>query len=412
MNFNFPALSHEAPTAVRRERGNVARLAIAQALAGANSTVVYATGAVVGDMLAPTRTLATLPVSVFVVGMALCTLPAGGVAERYGRRTAFLLGAGCGILAGLIAFLAILRASFPLFCAATFFGGIYAAVVLSFRFAAADCVAPERRPRALSAVMAGGVFAGVIGPQLVTHTMNLWPPYLFAATFIGQAVVAALSAVILAGVELAPPTAADLGVGRPLAIIARQPRFILAVICGLVSYLLMNFLMTAAPLAMKFCGLSQQSANLGLQWHVIAMYAPSFWTGRLITRFGASAIVAVGLALIAASSSVGLLGIDVAHFWATLSLLGIGWNFGFIGASAMVLECHRPEEKARVQSLNDFVIFGTMTVGSFLSGGLLSSFGWSTVLVLSFAPLLAALLALIGFSAHRSTKLAFRGDAT
>ena len=412
MNFNFPALSHEAPTAVRRERGNVARLAIAQALAGANSTVVYATGAVVGDMLAPTRTLATLPVSVFVVGMALCTLPAGGVAERYGRRTAFLLGAGCGILAGLIAFLAILRASFPLFCAATFFGGIYAAVVLSFRFAAADCVAPERRPRALSAVMAGGVFAGVIGPQLVTHTMNLWPPYLFAATFIGQAVVAALSAVILAGVELAPPTAADLGVGRPLAIIARQPRFILAVICGLVSYLLMNFLMTAAPLAMKFCGLSQQSANLGLQWHVIAMYAPSFWTGRLITRFGASAIVAVGLALIAASSSVGLLGIDVAHFWATLSLLGIGWNFGFIGASAMVLECHRPEEKARVQSLNDFVIFGTMTVGSFLSGGLLSSFGWSTVLVLSFAPLLAALLALIGFSAHRRTKLAFRGDGT
>jgi len=149
---------------------------------------------------------------------------------------------------------------------------------------------------------------------------------------------------------------------------------------------------------MKFCGLSQDLANLGLEWHVIAMYAPSFWTGRLITRFGASAVVAVGLALIAGSSSVGLLGVDVAHFWATLILLGVGWNFGFIGASAMVLECHRPEEKARVQSFNDFVVFGTMTVGSFLSGGLLSSFGWSAVLVLSFAPLLTALLALIGFS--------------
>jgi predicted MFS family arabinose efflux permease len=398
MNFGFPALGREAPTAVRRERSNVARLAVAQALAGANSTVVYATGAVVGDMLAPTTTLATLPVSVFVVGMAFCTLPLGAVAERYGRRTVFLLGAGCGILAGLIAFLAILRASFPLFCLATFFAGIYAAVVLSFRFAAADCAAPERRPRALSTVMAGGVFAGVIGPQLVTHTMNLWPPYLFAATFIGQALVAALSAVILAGVDLPLPTATDRSAGRPLAVIARQPRFILAVICGVVSYLLMNFIMTSAPLAMKMCGLSQEAANLGLQWHVIAMYAPSFWTGRLITRFGASVIVAIGLALMAASSSAGLLGIDVAHFWATLILLGTGWNFGFIGASAMVLECHRPEEKARVQSLNDFVVFGTMTIGSFLSGGLLSSFGWSTVLVLSFVPLLAALLALIGFS--------------
>lgn len=398
MNFNFSALSHEAETAVRRERSNVIRLAIVQALAGANSTVVYATGAVVGDMLAPTKALATLPVSVFVVGMALCTLPAGAVAERYGRRTAFLLGAGSGILAGLIAFIAMLHASFPLFCAATFFGGVYAAVVLSFRFAAADCAAPERRPRALSAVMAGGVFAGVIGPQLVTHTMNLWAPHLFAATFLGQAAVAALSAVILAGVALPPPTAIHQSAGRPIMMIARQPRFILAVLCGVVSYLLMNFLMTAAPLAMRFCGLSQESANLGLQWHVIAMYAPSFWTGRLITRFGASAVVAVGLALIAASSSVGLLGADVVHFWATLSLLGIGWNFGFIGASAMVLECHRPEEKARVQSLNDFLVFGTMTVGSFLSGGLLSSFGWSTVLILSFVPLLIALLALVGFS--------------
>ncbi|KAB2919409.1 MAG: MFS transporter [Hyphomicrobiaceae bacterium] len=397
MTVHFPSLSQDQASAVRRQRSNVVRLAVAQALAGANSTVVYATGAVVGDMLAPSKALATLPVSVFVVGMALCTLPAGAVADRHGRRVAFLLGAGSGVLAGLIAFLAVLHASFWLFCAATLFGGAYAAVVLSFRFAAADCAPPERRARALSAVMAGGVFAGVIGPQLTTHTMDLWVP-LFAATYVGQAAVAALSAIILAGVDLPPPTAADLSAGRPLGIIARQPRFILAVICGVVSYLLMNFLMTAAPLAMKFCGLSQESANLGLQWHVIAMYAPSFWTGRLIARFGASTIVAVGLALIAASSAVGLLGVDVAHFWATLILLGVGWNLGFIGASAMVLECHRPEERARVQSFNDFVVFGTMAIGSFLSGGLLSSFGWSAVLTLSFAPLLLAAVALTGFT--------------
>jgi MFS family permease len=397
----------DAAPAFRFERGNVVRLAIAQALAGANSVVTYATGAVIGDMLAPSKALATLPISIFVVGMAACTLPAGAVSQRYGRRATFAIGTGCGVLAGLIAFLAILSASFWLFCAATFLGGAYAAVVLSFRFAAADCARPERRARALSAVMAGGVFAGVIGPQLVTYTMDLWQPYLFAATYLAQAAVAALSFVVLAGVHLPMPTAAETGGSRPLAVIVLQPRFIGAVACGVVAYLLMNFLMTAAPLAMKFCNLSQQSANLGLQWHVIAMYGPSFWTGRLITRFGASTVVAAGLLLTAAASAIGLLGIDVTHFWATLITLGLGWNFGFVGASAMVLECHRPEEKARVQSLNDFIVFGTMTFGSFLSGGLLTAYGWSTVLWLSFLPLIVAVAGLVVAAPRRR-----RGDAT
>jgi MFS family permease len=385
----------EAPSLARQERSNVLRLAICQALAGANATVVFATGAIVGDMLAPSKALATLPISIFVVGMALCTLPAGAIAQRHGRGRVFMLGTGAGVLAGALSTLAVLAGSFWLFCLSTFCAGVYAAVVLSFRFAAADCAAPARRPRALSLVMAGGVFAGVIGAQLVTHTMNLWPPYLFAATYIGQALVAALSALILLGVKLPMPTAAEqAGGGRPLGVIVRQPRFVLAVICGVVSYLLMNFLMTAAPLAMKLCGLSQESANLGLQWHVIAMYGPSFWTGHLITRFGAAKVVAAGLFLTGASSAVGLLGIDIAHFWATLILLGLGWNFGFVGASAMVLECHRPEEKARVQSFNDFAVFGTMAIGSFLSGGLLSAFGWDMVLWLSFAPLCIAMMAL------------------
>lgn len=387
-------------------RGNIARLTIAQALAGANAVVVYATGAIVGNMLAPSPALATLPISVFVVGMAACTLPAGAIAQRHGRRAAFLTGTGCGVLVGLLAALAVVVGSFWLFCAATFFGGAYAAVVLSFRFAAADCVPPERRPRALSFVMAGGVFAGVIGPQLVTYTMNLWPAYMFAATFVAQAAVAALSAVILAGVRLPRPTAQDVAGGRPLAVIARQPRFVIAVICGVVSYLLMNFLMTAAPLAMQMCGLSQESSNLGLQWHVIAMYAPSFVTGRLITRFGATSVVVAGLALTGLSAAVGLMGIDVAHFWLTLILLGLGWNFGFVGASAMVLECHRPEEKARVQSLNDFVVFGTMAVGSFLSGGLLAAYGWDAVLWLSFVPLALAVVALPAASSARRSEAA------
>ena len=235
--------------------------------------------------------------------------------------------------------------------------------------------------------MAGGVAAGVVGPQLVTRTMDLWPPHLFAATYLAQAVAAALSAFVLLGVRLPMPTAAEKSGGRPLADIARQPRFIAAAISGAVSYMLMNFLMTAAPLAMHLCGHSQASANLGMQWHVIAMYAPSFFTGHLITRFGAGRVAAAGLLLTGLSAAVGLGGIELMHFWGTLILLGLGWNFGFLGASALVLECHRPEEKTRVQALNDFIVFGLMAIGSFASGGLLSAYGWNAVLWVSFVPL-------------------------
>ncbi|WP_134498533.1 MFS transporter [Microvirga pakistanensis] len=391
---------------VRTGDVDVWKLAIAQALAGANSAVVYATGAIVGSMLAPSQALATLPISIFVVGMAACTLPAGAIARRHGRRAAFLTGTGCGVLTGLLAALAVVLGSFWLFCLGTFFGGAYAAVVLSFRFAAADCVPAARRPRALSAVMAGGVFAGVIGPQLVTYTMDLWQPYLFAATFLAQAAVAAVSALVLLGVRVPMPTAAEVAGGRPLGAIMRQPRFITAVICGIVSYTLMNFIMTAAPLAMRLCGLSQEASNLGLQWHIIAMYAPGFFTGRLITRFGAPRVATAGLTLTAVSAAIGLMGVDVMHFWLTLILLGLGWNFGFVGASALVLECHRPEERTRVQSLNDFLVFGTMAVGSFSSGSLLTAYGWDTVLWVSFLPLAVAAAALVVTASSRAGRVA------
>lgn len=395
----------ELPEAV--QQSNIWRLAIAQALAGANSVVVYATGAIVGASLAPSTLWATLPISLFVVGMAACILPMGMLARRHGRRSAFLAGSGAGMLAGLLAMLAVISGSFWLFCCATFFGGSYAAVVLSFRFAAADGVAAQRRPRALSLVMAGGVAAGVVGPQLVTWTMDWWPPHLFAATFLVQALVAAIAAGVLVGVRLPMPTAAEMAGGRPLKGIVRQPRFIAAVIAGAVSYMLMNFLMTAAPLAMHLCGHSQAAANWGLQWHVIAMYAPSFFTGHLIARFGAGRMAMAGLALTGLSAAIGLGGVDVPHFWGMLVLLGLGWNFGFLGASALVLECHRPEEKTRVQSLNDFIVFGVMAVGSFLSGGLLAAYGWATVLWVSFVPLgVAALVwaAVVGRGAGRAAR--------
>ena len=377
------------------EVSNILRLAVAQALAGANSVVTFATGAIVGNTLAPTKTLATLPISIFVVGMAAGTLPAGALAHRYGRRAAFLAGTGCGVLTGLLSALAMLTSSFWLFSVATFLGGVYNAVVISFRFAAADCVPADRRARALSAVMAGGVFAGVIGPQLVTYTMHLWQPYIFAATFLAQAAVAAISAVILLGVRLPMPIVTGVtGETRPLTVIVRQFRFIAAVICGAVSYMLMNFVMTSAPLAMHLCGIPTEVSNLGLQWHVLAMYTPSFFTGRLMTRFGVTPVVAAGLALLAASAAVGLTGIQVTHFWGTLILLGLGWNFSFLGASAMVLECHRPTERTKVQTLNDFIVFGSMAVGSFSSGALLTGYGWNAVLLVFFVPLIIAVVAL------------------
>jgi MFS family permease len=383
------------------QRNNTFRLTIATALAGANSVVVYATAAIVGHVLAPSKALATLPISIFVVGMAACTLPAGVIARRHGRRAAFLAGTTCGVLIGLISAVAVVQGSFPIFCVATFFGGAYAAVVLSFRFAAADGVEASMRPRALSFVMGGGVVAGVVGPQLVTFTMDLWPPHMFAVTYLAQAAVAAISAIVLSGVHLPKPIAAGSSRGRPLSEIVRQPLFVTAVACGAISYMVMNFLMTAAPLAMKLCGHPQRASNLGLQWHVIAMYAPSFFTGRLITRFGAGRVVTAGLLLIAVSAAAGLTGIEVSHFWVTLVILGIGWNFGFVGASALVLECHRPEERTRVQSLNDFIVFGTMAVGSFASGSLLAAYDWATVLQVSFAPVALALVILASTASRR-----------
>lgn len=384
---------------------SVARLAVAQALSGANSTVVYATGAIIGHMLAPRPELATLPITMFVVGMALATLPAGQVARRYGRARAFQLGNLCGVLMGLIGSLGIVQQSFVLFCLATVFGGAYAAVVLSFRFAAAECVKPEEKPKALSTVLVGGVLAGVVGPQMANLTMNSWPPHAYSVTYICSAVVAVLSAIVLRGVKFAPKKpSVDAATARPIGHVIRQPQFIVAMLCGTVTYLLMNFMMTSAPLAMELCGISRSYSNIGIEIHVIAMYAPSFFTGDLIKRFGETKMIAAGLFLTALAAATGLSGITVNHFWVGLVLLGLGWNFGFLGASALVLKCHAPEDGPRVQSINDFVVFGSMAVGSFASGSVLATHGWTWVTALMLPPVLVAAISLVWLSrsAHRA----------
>ena len=377
-----------------RARSNVARLAAAQALTGANSAVIFATGSIVGATLAPDISLATVPLSMYVVGLAAGTLPTGAISRAYGRRVAFIIGAGCGMLTGLLGAYAILRGSFVLFCFATFLGGLYGAVSQSYRFAAADGASAAFRPKAVSWVMAGGVFAGVLGPQLVQWTMDIWPPYLFAFSFLMQAAVALIAMAILVGVDAPKPAPADLHGGRPLLEIARQPRFIAAAFCGIVSYPMMNLVMTSAPLAMQMCGLSVSDSNFGIQWHIVAMYGPSFFTGSLIARFGAPKIVALGLVLEAAGAVIGLSGITAMHFWATLIVLGVGWNLSFVGASALVLETHRPQERNKVQAFNDFLVFGMMAVGSFASGQLLANYGWSAVNLVVFPPVLLGLAVL------------------
>ena len=384
-----------------RVRSNVMRLAAAQALTGANAAVIFATGSIVGATLAPSVSLATVPISMYVAGLAAGTLPTGIISRAYGRRVAFIAGTACGVFTGLLGALAIVRGSFLLFCCATFFGGLYGAVSQSYRFAAADGASMAFRPKAVSWVMAGGVFAGVLGPQLVQWTMDIWSPYLFAFSFMVQAAVALVAMAILAGVDAPRPAASDLHRGRPLLAIARQPRFIAAALCGVIAYPTMNIVMTSAPLAMKMCGLSLSDSNFGIQWHIVAMYGPSFVTGSLIARFGAPRVVAAGLLLEACGAIIGLSGMTAMHFWATLIVLGIGWNFGFVGASALVLETHRPEERNKVQAFNDFLVFGMMAVGSFSSGQLLANFGWSAVNWVVFPPVLLGLTVLLVISFAR-----------
>lgn len=377
-----------------RVRANVVRLAAAQALTGANSAVIFATGSIVGATLAPDMSLATVPLSMYVVGLAAGTLPTGAISRRFGRCWAFVIGTGLGALTGVIGSFAILHASFALFCLATFLGGLYGSVAQSYRFAAADGASAAYRPKAVSWVMAGGVFAGVLGPQLVQWTMDIWSPYLFAFSFLVQAAVALVAMGIVAGVDMPKPAPADLHGGRPLLTIVTQPRFIAAALCGVISYPMMNLVMTSAPLAMKMCGLSLSDSNFGIQWHIVAMYGPSFFTGALIARFGAPKIVAAGLLLEAGAAGIGLSGITAMHFWATLVVLGVGWNFSFIGASALVLETHRPQERNKVQAFNDFLVFGMMAIGSFSSGQLLANYGWSAVNMVVFPPVALGLVAL------------------
>ncbi|MFT3719593.1 MFS transporter [Pseudorhodoferax sp.] len=383
-------------------RRNVGLLMAAQALGGASPPIIISLGGLVGQMLASRPDLATLPVSLYNLGLALSTIPAALLMRRLGRRAAYVAGALLACVAGLVAWSGIVQGSFATFCAGTALAGFYGACVQSYRFAASDAVAPPQRPAAISRIMLGGLAAAVIGPQVVIWTRDAWPTAPFAGSFLGQTALALLALPLLLQLRMPPPqaeAAAD-AAARPLGVIARDPRFAVAVVAGVVSYGLMAFIMTAAPMAMVGCGHTVGEAALGIQWHVLAMFAPSFFTGRLIARFGKVAVTAAGLLLIAASGLLALAGLELLHFWGSLVLLGVGWNFGFIGATALVTEVYTPAERAKVQALNDFLVFGTVALASFGSGRLLNTAGWDTINT-AMLPLIAAVLLALAWQGRR-----------
>ena len=382
---------------------NMGLLVAAQSLGGASPPIIISLGGLVGQQLSSNPTASTLPVSIYQLGLALSTLPAAWIMNRMGRRAAYVLGALLGVISGVIAAQGIAHSNFVTFCIGTALAGFYAACVQSYRFAATDLVPSNEQAKAISRVMIGGLFAAIIGPQVVIWTRDALPATPFAGSFYSQAALALLALPLLMGLRLPPPQPKAIsGEARPLGEIARTPQFITACTAGVVSYGLMAFLMTAAPMAMVGCGHSVGEAAMGIQWHVLAMFVPSFFTGKLIARFGKRPVTALGLAMIGAAGALALMGLDIFHFWGSLILLGVGWNFGFIGATAMLTDCYRPPERAKVQALNDFLVFGTVAVASFGSGQLLHSAGWNGINI-GMLPLVAVVLLMLTLQA-RSTK--------
>lgn len=381
-------------------------LVAAQSLGGASPPIIISLGGLVGQQLSSNPAASTLPVSIYQLGLALSTLPAAWIMNRMGRRAAYVLGAILGVISGVVAAQGIAHSDFVTFCIGTALAGFYAACVQSYRFAATDMVSePAQQAKAISRVMIGGLIAAIIGPQVVIWTRDALPATPFAGSFYSQAALALLALPLLMGLRLPPPQSnkAVVGDARPLGEIARTPQFVVACAAGVVSYGLMAFLMTAAPMAMVGCGHSVGEAAMGIQWHVLAMFVPSFFTGKLIARYGKQPVTALGLLMIGAAGVLALMGLDIFHFWGSLILLGVGWNFGFIGATALLTECYRPSERAKVQALNDFLVFGTVAVASFGSGQLLHSAGWNGINI-GMLPLVAVVLVLLGLHSQRRAK--------
>jgi MFS family permease len=380
---------------------NVGLLAFSQALFFMANTIVISTSALVGLQIAPRPSLATVPLGLQFLGTMAATMPASLLMQRVGRRPGLMLGGALGVVAGLIGWQAILHGSYFWFCVAGVVYGAYGAFNQYLRFTAADAAdasAPSdpaaARARAIAWVMAGGIVAAVAGPELAKLSRDLWAPVLFAGCYVVIALLAAAGVAAIAAIDIPHKYVAGGSGGRPLAVILRQPRLQLAFIAALVGYITMNLLMTATPLAMMACGFAFADTAFVIQWHVLGMFLPSFWTGSLIARFGAERIIALGAALLLLCIAVHVSGIELGQFVAGLFLLGVGWNLMFIGGTSLLTACYRPEEKARVQGLNDLLMFTTVAASATLSGLLHEAWGWA-LMNLATVPALTVVLTLV-----------------
>jgi len=382
-----------------RARRNVTILVLAQAILGSQMPMIFLVGGLAGQSLASNICFATLPISMIVLGSMLSATPVSSIMQRYGRRAGFFLGAAGGASGALIAAYGLFVSSFPIFLAGSFLTGIYMSAQGFYRFAAADTASETYRPKAISYVMAGGLVSAIIGPQLASATSLSLSAIPFVGTYIAVAVLNIFGSLLFFFIDIPKPPvpSVDAPRGRSRMELLRTPRIAVAVICAMVSYALMNLVMTSTPLAVVGCGIAGDTsvppfladlfsgeetsalfkiiAGFVVTGHVLAMFAPSFFTGHLINKFGVEKIIGAGLLILAAAGLVALQGVRLENFFIALILLGIGWNFGFIGATSMLAGAHAPHERGRMQGLNDLLVFGGVTFASLASGGLMNCSG-------------------------------------
>ena len=384
------------------EKRNVFLLSGTQALFQTSSVMVMTISGLIGQSLATNKALATLPIAMMTLMAAATMIPAAMFMQRHGRKAGFLLGTSIGALAGLLAAVALWLESFPLFVFGNMLIGAYQAFAQYYRFAAADIASPAFKSRAISWVVAGGIVAAFAGPNIARFTKDIGQVP-FAASFLVLFFLGGIAFLLASRLEVPPPAATEaVGPARPLAEIMLQPVFLTALMGSVIGYAVMLLVMTATPLAMQVCGHSVGSAATVIQWHVLGMFAPSFFTGELIRRFGVLQVMSAGILLIAGEVVAALSGAEFVNFVSGLVLLGVGWNFLFIGGTTLLTEAYRPSERAKTQAAHDFLMFGAITLSTFASGGLLNTYGWEA-LNLTVIPFLAiALIVIVGFGMARS----------
>jgi MFS family permease len=388
-----------------RTKRNIAVLVAAHAVLGAQLALNIIVAGLAGALLADDPALATLPISIVVVGSLVTTPAISLFMGRYGRRAGFLVGTAAGGAAGALCARALFIGSFELFLVGSVLLGVYQAAQGFFRFAAADAAPEAFKPNAISWVLAGGLLSALLAPEIVRVAAVSYPAAPYAGAYLAVVALNVLGALVLLLLDIPPPraTASVSDAGRPLSVIARQPAFVVAVLSAMVGFASMSLVMTSTPLAMVGHGFTADHAADVVRWHIVAMFAPSFFTGAVIVRFGRLPVIAAGLLLLGACGAIALAGIDLAHFYLALIALGVGWNFSFIGATSLLGTTHTRAEQAKVQGLNDFLVLGLVAVGSFGSGALLDAFGWSAV-QLAMAPALLLALGGIVWLAHASRR--------